>query len=95
MEHRIRFATNLDDYSASDFPSTFHTIPNRGDYVEVRQDMKKHIESCKLPTRLEVFSVTHKHHKEQGSEFTYTVVELWYAPNDYKLFFPDGLQNRR
>jgi len=83
---------NLDDYHASDFPSAFVCVPRAGEYVEIRQELHDHFtKSLKLPIKLQVKTVYHKH----GKNGPYVVIDLWYDETTFKMFFPNGLESRR
>jgi len=94
----ITFRTNLDDYSSSHFNNKVLAVPREGEYVEVLPSMASHFRSKRLPTRLIVKCVTHTTDNSgiytPNSKIPKIVVELWYSDNDYKLFFPNGLENR-
>lgn len=55
---KVVFRTNIDAYRSDWFPRDFEIPPPKGAYVQVRNSIKAHLESQKLPTRLEVVSVT-------------------------------------
>lgn len=89
---KVNFHTNLDDYFSSDFPSHALSVPKVGERVNVLPDLEEMFIQKKLPTTLEVVSVTHTVDRERRPVVN---VELWYGKTVFKLYFPDGLENRR
>jgi hypothetical protein len=73
----IILATNIDAYSASDFPE-LDFIPSKGDFIYVRAKRYEHFIKKGLPLRLEVISINHY-------EVT-TVIELYFNETDRKLY---------
>ncbi len=69
-------STNLDNYSASMFPSLQY-IPRKGEFVEVLDVYKEHLRNKSLPRRLEVVNVTYMEKIVQ--------VELWYNQQDIEI----------
>lgn len=80
----VRFRTNLDQYTGEDFADSFgfDIVPRTGDFIEVRRDRILKFESKRLPTRLEVVSVTWHLSDSGRPEAT---VELWYNKTDLEL----------
>lgn len=89
---RIYVNCNLDDYSSSDFPTHFTSVPRKGERVYVRSELQKHFNSIKLPTHLEVKSV---HYQETSKGVAEPMIDLWFDETTFKLFYPNGLEHRR
>jgi hypothetical protein len=88
----VHINCNLDDYNSSDFPKEFVAVPRKGELVEIRSDLQDHFtKTLKLPIALEVKRVYHKN----GRSGPYIMLDLWYDETTYKLYFPNGLENRR
>lgn len=68
--------TNLDNYSASMFPSLQY-VPRKGEFVEVLEIYKETLRNKSLPIRLEVVNVTYM------EKFVH--VELWYNQHDIEI----------
>ena len=80
----VWFKTNLDQYSGDDFAPryTFKVVPRKGDFVEVMSSRSLKFKNLKLPTRLEVVSVTWKLGNDYEPE---AIVELWYNKTDLEM----------
>lgn len=89
---KVNFHTNLDDYFSSDFPSHVLCVPRVGEHVEVLPELEEMFINKKLPRRLKVVNVTHTVDREKRPVVK---VELWYSETEFKLYFPNGLVNRR
>lgn len=74
---KVFLRTNLDRYNSADFATPIDFIPRAGDYIQVLDRVAPKFIQNKLPTRLEVISVTHT---ERG-----TICELWYNEYDKKI----------
>ena len=83
-ETTVRFWTNLDQYTGEDFADSFgfDIVPRKGDFIEVRRGRITKFRNLKLPTRLEVVSVTWRLSSSGTPEAT---VELWYNQTDLEL----------
>lgn len=81
----------LDDYHPSDFPKMFPAVPRKGDFIEVKNNLKSSFSHFKLPLKLEVKNVYWKY-DEHGC---YPELDLWYSETDFKLYFPDGFESRK
>lgn len=80
---KVYFRTNLDKYNGSMFPElSSHEVPRKGDFIELKDIYIRHFQSQKLPTRLEVVSVTWKE--------DYVECELWYNKTDVELYKMSG-----
>ena len=85
---KVIFKTNIDAYSDKHyFPEHFTAVPRKGEMVEVKNEYIKLFTSKKLPSRLEVVSVTWKERNPfNGHSYeTYVEVELWYNETDLKF----------
>lgn len=91
MNIPVKINCNLDDYTSSDFPTTFVVVPRAGEMIQVKHQLLEYLNKLKLPIELEVKKVYHK----DGHDGPYIMVDVWYSENSYKAYFPDGLQNRR
>lgn len=89
---KVNFHTNLDDYFSSDFPQEVLSVPRVGEHINVLPELEEMFIHKKLPRRLKVVDVTHTVDREKKP---IVKVELWYSDTEYKLFFPNGLENRR
>lgn len=75
---KVAFTTNIDAYSKKDcFPSTFETVPRKGEMVQVKSTFISYYRNQKLPVRLEVTQVTWLENM--------VVCELWYNKTDKEL----------
>lgn len=74
---KVIFKTNIDAYKSSWFPENLQFVPRIGEFVKVKNSYVNHLQSQKLPSRLEVKNV----------EYTedYVVCDLWYNSTDKQL----------
>jgi len=88
----IRFRTNIDKYNfnLNIFPSIFPYPPQKGDFIQVRDDFKQYFSSRQLPMRLEVVSVTWN--QVSSSDETEVTCELWYNKTDYEFAKLGGIE---
>lgn len=49
---RVHLHTNIDDYSAIDFPKFSNFVPRKGDVIEVKDSVRSKFKSRGLPQRL-------------------------------------------
>lgn len=73
----IKFHTNLDKYKTNCWPENLTFVPHKGEFVNVVRVFEQYYRDKKLPTRLEVVSVTYT---ELG-----VVCELWYNKQDVEI----------
>ena len=74
---KVFFKTNIDAYKSNWFPENLQLVPHIGEFVRVKNCYINHLQSQKLPTRLEVKNV----------EYTedYVICDLWYNSTDKQI----------